>query len=179
MCTLPPAPKAGMVGELVGDVEHVLVGACRAAVEHQDFGVLAGAELLGEHLVPVAELNHGHAVFGVFGGAQREVLLREGHGAIAGDVVIVEASEAGEVAGAPQPKAAKHHAAPNMCRAVFMPSRWAPRREHWNSLACIPPVGRMKPPTNQVHRAGAVWEEWPEGGHRPGDSNGVGRPDAV
>ena len=84
-----PASKAGMARELVGDVEHVLVGACRAAVEHQDFGVLAGAELLGEHLVPVTELNHGHAVFGVFGGAQREVLLREGHGAIAGDVVIV------------------------------------------------------------------------------------------
>ena len=44
------------------------------AVKHQNFGVLAGAELLGEHLVPVAELDHGHAVFGVFGGAQREVL---------------------------------------------------------------------------------------------------------
>ena len=81
--------KAGMGGKLVSEVEHVLVGARRAAVKHQDLGVVAGAELLGEHLVPVAELDHGHALFGVFGGAQREVLLREGHGAIAGDVVIV------------------------------------------------------------------------------------------
>ena len=79
-------------------------------------GSTRGAELLGEHLVPVLSEPWSRHRGGY--GAQREVLL-EKVGAIAGDVVIVGGFR-DEVAGAPQPKAAKHHAAPNMCR-FFMP----------------------------------------------------------
>ena len=171
--------KASMGWKLVREVEHVLVGARGATMQDQDFGVVAGTKLLGEHLISIAELNHGHAILSVFGGAQGKVLFRERHGAISSDVVVLgriwsgdgswcAAAQGGQTPGRSQHVKGGFHAlkmGPTP-RTLELLDVYSSRGTHETANESGPPrwsgVGRM---------AG--------GGHRPRHPNGVGGPDAL
>ena len=156
--------KAFVTWQLIGHVQHVLVRACRSAVQHQHLDFLTLAKLLCEHFESVAQLHHGHALLLSLGLTQRSILRCERHGAVACLVVVPQICMWAEIGVFRAACASDQQGRRRKGKMEsFHEDKMAQIVEQSTGLGCLNAMAKKQPepPTTQLHRAALPWQDWP------------------